>query len=260
MVRAIFFDLDGTLIPGSTGTYSPAVQQAFEALKRKGILLFAATGRSPYELRVTNMINGLPFDGIITLNGQYCYTKDEILYCHNFGKQDLARILQQAEKEHFPCALVEKDEMYLNFINDRVLQVMNSIHTPMPPVRDFTDALQRDVLMVMPFLSEEDTQKLIMPLLQESTLTRWSDYCMDIVPSDCSKRTGIQRFMHRYQLTWDEIMAFGDGDNDYDMLKSAKYGIAMKNACQKLLTGEFYVTGSVEEDGVVTALQKFHIL
>lgn len=260
MIRAIFFDLDGTVVSGTTGTYSPAIWQAFDTLKKKGILLFAATGRSPYELKVTKMIDGLPFDGIISLNGQYCYTENETIHCQNFDKGDLERILQQLKKEPFPCMLIEKEDMYINFIDDRVLQVQECIHTPLPPVRDFSHVIQRDILMIMPYLSEEQTQRVLLPLLQNSSLTRWNDYCMDVVPNNCSKRTGIEKLMGRYQLCWDEIMAFGDGDNDYEMLQSSKYGIAMKNASKKLLEGDFYITDHVDEDGIVTALQHFKIL
>ena len=96
MIKAIFFDLDGTLVSGTVGTYSPAVKAAFDALREKGILLFAATGRSTYELKITGMVDGLHFDGIVALNGQYCYNDKEVFYSHLFDKDDLARLIARS--------------------------------------------------------------------------------------------------------------------------------------------------------------------
>ena len=55
-------------------------------------------------------------------------------------------------------------------------------------------------------------------------------------------------------------MAFGDGENDLPMLRAAKHGVAMGNSPEFMLSGEFYVTDTVENDGVVTALQHFGLL
>lgn len=260
MIRAIFFDLDGTVVSAATGTYAPAVKQAFEALREKGILLVAATGRAPYELQTTKMVEGLPFDAFITLNGQYCYTEKEIICQHLFDGEDLTRILQQVEKEPFPCMMVEKADMYINMIDDHVRQVQQFVHMPLPEVRDFTHVPGREILMIMPYISREETRRLVEPVLRNSTVTRWHEYCADIVSKGVSKRSGIELLMQRYGLHWDEIMAFGDGENDYDMLQSAGCGVAMKNSCPKLLNGEFYITDHVDEDGVVTALRHFGIL
>jgi hydroxymethylpyrimidine pyrophosphatase-like HAD family hydrolase len=80
IIKAAFFNPDGTLI-SSEGTYTPAVKEALETLRRKGILVFAATGRAPHEFDITGMIDGLTFDAIVGLNGQLCYRGGE-----GFGK------------------------------------------------------------------------------------------------------------------------------------------------------------------------------
>lgn len=260
MIKAIFFDLDGTLVSGTTGTYSPAVRAAFAALQAKGILLFAATGRSPYELKITKMVEGLPFDGIVALNGQLCYKEDKIFYSHLFDKEDLARLVARSAEAPFPCMIVEKDEMYINYIDDHVRYALHCIHTPAPPVRDLREALNKDVLMAMAYLPAEETEEKVLSVLKNSGATRWNKYGIDILPLGCSKRTGIEKVLERYGIAWDEVMAFGDGENDLPMLRAAKHGIAMGNSPEFMLDGEFYVTDSVDDDGVVTALKHFGLL
>lgn len=51
-------------------------------------------------------------------------------------------------------------------------------------------------------------------------------------------------------------MAFGDADNDLDMIRSVKYGIAMKNATEHLKETAYHITDSNEEDGVAKEIYR----
>ena len=50
-IKAIFFDIDGTLVPFQSAKWLPSTKLALERLREKGILTFVATGRSKYEIR-----------------------------------------------------------------------------------------------------------------------------------------------------------------------------------------------------------------
>lgn len=259
MIKAAFFDLDGTLV-GESGKYTPAVKTALSALQRKGIRVFAATGRAPYELKSTKMIEGLEFDAIVSLNGQYCYAGDRVIHMQLFDKAEMHRILDRCKKTPFPCAFVEKDEMYINFVDDYVRLALEYLHNPLLPIRNLEEAVQRDVLMIMVFLSPAETEKTLRPILQCSDFFRGSPFTADILPIGGGKCTGIEKVLEQFDLMWDSVIAFGDGENDRQMLEKAGYAVAMGNAIDTLKQGDFYITDSVEHDGVVTALHHFELL
>lgn len=259
MIKAAFFDLDGTLVSGQ-GVCTPEVKAALKALQKNGILIFAATGRSPYELAITGMIADVDFDGIVSLNGQLCYDKEGIIHRQLFDKEDLKRLIDQTKRTPFAFMVVEQESMYLNFADDYVRSALQAIHTPLPEVRDLSDAPEKDVLLAMAYLPQKETQELVVPVLENSQITRWNRYGVDIVPKGCSKRTGIEKVLEKHHLTWDNVIAFGDGENDYEMLKFAKYGVAMGNSDPILLAGEFAVTDSAEQNGVVSALKQFNLI
>lgn len=58
----------------------------------------------------------------------------------------------------------------------------------------------------------------------------------------------------------EEIMAFGDGDNDIDMLRYAHIGVAMGNAGENVKTHADYVTACVDDDGIYKALKVYGLL
>ena len=256
MIKAAFFDLDGTLVSGQ-GFCTPAVLDALKNLQKNGILVFAATGRSPCELAITGMTRGVDFDGIVGLNGQLCYDKDGVIHRQLFDKEDLKRLIAQTQRTPFALMVVEQEKMYINQIDDYVRSALKAIHTPIPEVKDISNAQDKDILLAMAYLPQDKTQELVLPALKNSCVTRWNQFGVDIVPNGCSKRTGIEKVLEKHNLTWENVIAFGDGENDYEMLKHAKHGVAMGNSDSILLTGEFTVTDSVEQDGVVSALKHF---
>ena len=71
MIKAIFFDVDGTLLSHRTGRISPHTRACIRALRAGGTLVFLSTGRHILELR-SLPVGEMAFDGYITLNGQLC--------------------------------------------------------------------------------------------------------------------------------------------------------------------------------------------
>lgn len=67
MIKAIFFDIDGTLVSFKTHKIPESTIQALHTLKAKGIKLFIATGRPPYDLKFLIDEFGDLFTGYITL-------------------------------------------------------------------------------------------------------------------------------------------------------------------------------------------------
>jgi len=72
-IKAVFFDVDGTLLSFKTHEVAASTQQAIKALKAKNIKVIVSTGRSINSL---DQIRFLDFDGYITFNGGYCMTKE----------------------------------------------------------------------------------------------------------------------------------------------------------------------------------------
>ena len=75
-----------------------------------------------------------------------------------------------------------------------------------------------------------------------------------------SKADGIAAVIERFGITADEVMAFGDGGNDSEMLKYAGTGIAMGNADDTARSAADYVTLTVDQDGISHALRHFGLL
>lgn len=258
MIKTIFFDIDGTLVSFNTHKVPQSAVDAIAKLRKKGVKLFIATGR---HLKAINNLGNLQFDGYITLNGSYCFAgKDEVIYKHSIEKKDLESLLNYMDQYgEFPCIFVREHDMVINFINDRVKEVLDLLDFPQPPLGSLKEALDKDVFQLIAFF-EKDQEDEVMQVLPGCDSTRWSPLFTDVVPKGSSKRVGIDKVLEHYGETLDETMAFGDGGNDIRMLEHVGVGIAMGNAEDDVKQSADYVTDSVDDDGIAKALVHFGMI
>ena len=85
-------------------------------------------------------------------------------------------------------------------------------------------------------------------------------YSLDFGMKKVTKGSAIKYLKDYYQLSDDQLYAFGDGDNDYEMLKSVGYGIAMGICHESLLEVCKMQTKSVKEDGIYVALKELKLI
>lgn len=258
MIKAVFFDIDGTLVSFRTHAIPESAKEAIRQLRRQGIKVFIATGR---HWRVINNLGGLEFDGYITLNGSCCYAgKDKVIYRRTIPSEDVGRLLRLEEgPEAFPCIFVQENGMFINYVNELTEEVFRLLNFPEPPQCDLREALRVENFQLIAFF-KADQEERIMQQLPGCEATRWNPLFTDVVPAGGSKRIGMEKMLEYFGMDREECMALGDGGNDIPMLEYAGIGVAMGNACEEVQQKADFVTRSVDEDGVAYALRHFGLL
>lgn len=261
MIKAIFFDVDGTLVSFRQKFLSDRLLEDLPALRERGIEIFLSTGRALQDLDRTGMLRGVQFDGFVTLNGQYCCDADGTAYRDApISMEDLRGAYEVLmANPDLPALMEGSTESYLTQINDRVREVYEFLHTQLYPVRSPEWLLEGKVYQFVPFVTPEE-EELFLAAMPGCERTRWHSEGIDIVPRSGGKGTGVRAAMERYGFAREEIMAFGDGENDIGMMELAGTGVAMGNAPEPVKAIASYVTGTAEEGGVPQALRHFGLL
>jgi hypothetical protein len=257
-IKAIFFDIDGTLRDFETGRIPDSAKEALLAAREAGIRLFIATGRHKLEMEEENLLEGLPFEGYVTLNGQYCYDEERLIYHYPIKQEAVTEVLNLLKEEPFPCMFMEADRMYINSVDNLVIEAQEVIGTRLPPLEDVERARDRAIYQIVPYLTV-DRISILKNRLTDCQFIQWHDGCAyDIVPADGCKSEGIYQLANDFGLTMEEIAAIGDGGNDIDMIAGAGFGVAMGNAKKEVKAAADYITDSIENHGLSKAI--FHIL
>ncbi len=256
MIQAIFFDIDGTLVCHEQGCVPERARRALGILKANGIHRVIATGRHLSELPGLPL-EGLDFDGYITLNGQLCYDRSKkLLYGDPITGTQKQTILSVFNQRRIPLMLIEEDRMYINFLNDRVLEAQHSVNAQIPDISDYSGST---VYQAVAFVDPQEKQALE-ELLPGCRLTYWTKWAVDVVPTTAGKTVGIRQYLALNGLSPAQAMAFGDGENDQDMLMFAGTGVAMGNAPAHVKACADFVTDPPGQDGIYHALKHFDLI
>lgn len=90
-----------------------------------------------------------------------------------------------------------------------------------------------------------------------ATNTDRAGYTMYITHKEGTKRHGIQKLMEFLKIKKEETIGIGDGNNDYPLLESCGFKVAMGNATSKLKNIADYVAPPVSKDGIVEVIEKY---
>ena len=255
MTKAIFFDIDGTLLSYNTHRVLPGTVQAFEALHRQGILTFISSGRPKI------LIPDLPvhFDGYITVNGGYVFCGNEVLLRCPISTDDCRRWLHYVEKKQLTTMCFTAHEMYINRIDDATRTLQQRLKFQLPPMLPL-DQMQGKEAYQFIAMQPADADAEALQSLSHCRMPRWHPAFTDVIPDNSSKAVGIECIMNHYGIRREETMAFGDGENDVEMLEYVNCGIAMGNATDSVKRHADFVTDSADNEGILKALQQLKII
>ncbi len=251
MIKAAFFDIDGTLLSFSTHRVSPGTIRAFNKLHQAGVRTFLSTGRPDVlipEMPVT-------FEAKITMNGGLVFTPEKVLLSNPIRDKELQAWLNLARDKHLCTMIFTKDNMFLAQPNEIGLKLRNQLEFEMPPVVDIDEMRGHTAYQIIAIMPSE-MDSAVGELLPHCRLPRWHPYFTDIVSFDNSKARGMEAICHHYGIRQEETIAFGDGANDIEMLEWANIGIAMGNADEKVKKHADLITTDVDNEGIENAVNK----
>lgn len=261
MTKAIFLDIDGTLVSFKTHTIPQSTIDALVEAHSKGVKIFIATGRPSV---IINNLGALQergiIDGYAAMNGAYCFVGDKVLHKCAIPAEDVRAIASVCKERDYACIFVREKSISACLVNNELREIFyNHLHVDHIREVDFEEAVQGEILMVTPFMTKEQEQEII-PLTSHCEIGRWHPAFSDISASGNTKQHGIDIICSHFGIRLEDTMAIGDGGNDISMLKHAGIGIAMGNANEEVKSYADYVTTSVDEDGIANALKHFGII
>jgi len=245
-IKIAFFDIDGTLIDMNTKKTSQKMLQTLVQLKGKNIIICIATGRSPIGLP---RFEGVEFDTFLTFNGSYCFNEDQPIFSNPIPTDDVKNIINNAAFINRPVSIATSKRLAANGKDQDLIEYYAFSKLEVEIAEDFEEVVNEEIYQVMLGCRKEEYGQIMKDVVN-AKIAAWWDRAVDIIPANGGKGSGIEKILEYYHLTKEEAMAFGDGNNDIEMLQAVGLGVAMGNASDKLKEIADDICGHVADDGI----------
>jgi Cof subfamily protein (haloacid dehalogenase superfamily) len=252
----IALDLDGTLLKDDK-TISVKTKEIIKKARELGHIVMIATGR-PYrscEMYYRELNLDTP---IVNFNGAFMHHPGipDWGYHEPLDIRVAKEIVEACRSFHFHNIIAEViDDVYFHYHDEKLLDIF-SFGNPKITTGDLADFLKESPTSML-IHTEEDQLRIIRDHLSSvhaevidhrSWAAPW--HVVEIIKVGLNKAVGLKKAAAYFDIPAERVIAFGDEDNDLEMLEYAGHGIAMGNAIDKVKNIANDVTLSNEEDGV----------
>lgn len=258
---AVFFDIDGTLIDGARGMYMPSkvTMDALEKLKKNGYMIGIATGRAKCYIPKIN----IDFDCYVTTNGAYAEVNGEEVWNDSIPLKDLSDVVEYLESEKFGYVLESQTSCYYSEVGgkefEKMVKAFDMDISCFYPLKDI-DCIKSNKLNI----TYKDKEKYRTFIEKFKGIYDITDHpgnpSADVCKVGLTKAVGIKAVIEHFEINISDTYAFGDGDNDYDMLKFVGTGIAMGNHTERLNDIVEMITDTVQNEGIYKGLKKLQLI
>jgi Cof subfamily protein (haloacid dehalogenase superfamily) len=261
--KLIALDLDGTLL-NKQKMISPRTKKVLEEAKNMGHHLVIATGRPPrasvqyyHELGLTTpMVN---FNGALVH-----HVTDESWGHHHFPleRETALEVLDVCERYGIQNVMAEiMDEYYLKQHDENFVRILADGRAPLG-VGVIHDLLHDHPTSLLIQAHEDAVHELRAHLREHHAHVVEHRYwgapwnVIEVMKAGVNKATGLSLIAERLGVKRENVIAFGDEDNDLEMIRYAGTGVAMGNANPQLKAVADMICDTNDNDGIAMILER----
>jgi len=269
-IKLIGLDLDGTVLTDDK-RITERTRIVLETAAEKGVTVMTATGR-PLNAISPEFLSLKGVRYLMASNGAVIYDREQKKIIHRvcLSFEQAREIFRRAEafdawKEicidgvsYTSRESFEKLEEYIPEGPTRKYLLESRVPVDNLPamISDNRELLEK-VCLFFPTTQARDIAKEAFADMEGVSKAGAFSFNYEISNAEATKSKALLKMGETLGLTVNQIMACGDGMNDYEMIKNAGLGVAVANAVDELKAVADFVTDSNEEDGVARAIERF---
>ncbi len=250
--KIIFFDIDRTL-------YDPDIkgipQSTIKALKKlrmnKDIEIAIATGRAFYMLHIIEEIKEY-INIFITINGQIIIKDGITIYKNPIPKEQVKCVVNMFEEFELKYGFLGEFDETLNIVDEKGKKAFELINMKLPRVDPHF--YQDNEIYQMWSFCDRKLHEHFRKEFNNLEVVSWLGDGFDVLSGGMSKKEGIKRILEIENISLENAYAFGDGDNDIEMLDFIPNSVCMDNGSISAKKHAKYLTSDIKDDGVLKGL------
>ena len=249
MIKLIASDLDGTLLYGRDNSVSEEMFDLIREMKRRGMIFAAASGR-PYSSLKKLFAPVWEEIAFICENGAVVYYKDQLLAEQVIPRKEVLKLIETVDED--PCTEIIVSSATTTYVRPKkrkYLEILEANGNHVVEVKEWEEVSEACVKIAWyEEAGVEDRadywkEKIEPPARVVTSGAQW----LDILYPYSHKGVGLKVLQEYFGMKKEDMAAFGDNDNDMEMLEAVGYPVAMLNAKEGVLKACPYHTARVED-------------
>jgi Cof subfamily protein (haloacid dehalogenase superfamily) len=258
-MRAVFFDLDGTLL-NQKHKLSSITIEAVERLKQRGIIVCLASGRTSLSMRPFYQQLKLT-SPLVSYNGARIIFSDTDIDESSLPPHIVTQLIELAHEHDIHLNLYENELWYVENAKSFTTTEYAAIAHLEPHQVNFnqlkgqsmTKALYIGTPQQLKMLDTQITQMLSKTVETTSSMHNF----LEVLSHGVNKGEAIKKVCQKLEIPIDQVMAFGDGLNDKEMISTAGHGVAMINGRDQVKANADAIAPHHAEHGVAQYLDQY---
>lgn len=254
--KLLVFDVDGTLV-GPSHILDPFTRKILLKLRNHGIHITLATGKNlPATQQIADELKiELP---LVLSNGSIIETRfGKIITKSVLPIRVTKRVVEICEMENSNLVIYIDNDIIMKEMNEDIFPVYNQVTYGIVEIGQWETIKGRlaEVNKCL-VIEQHNPQNLVTfekkfkeELGKQSDIIFTSTKLLEVLPKGVTKVTGIQRLIASLGIKMSEVMAFGDYDNDIEMLNAAGLGVVVENGSVAAKASADLIIGSCDQNG-----------
>lgn len=274
-IKLIVTDLDGTFMASDHVTIPQENIEAFQKAHNMGIKVAIASGRT--KILADNVTEQLPFlDYLITSNGAVTYDlhTGQVICSTLMSNADSVEIFNILSEYSLPYEIyfdgdcfMDKDSYALfdeDHVAPHIYNLLVNFIKDVPNLEALINGKGIEKLNIMSLSGEERIEiekkigeKCKVAFASSFPIRKGMNSNLEMTNANATKGFAIKGLADSLNIGKENIMCFGDGENDCSMLEFADYSFAMANGTDLVKSTATYVTDTNDNGGVAKAINKY---
>ena len=268
-IKVIATDMDGTLLDPKGQLDLPRLEKILDKLDQRHIRFVIATGNEVHRMR--QLLGHLAERVVLVVaNGARIFENNELLQAQTWDDAMVDRALdhfkgRECQNQFVVTAMnggfVKKGTVFTELDKFMTPEMIEKLYQRMNFVDEFDSKLFGGVLKMSMVVGEERLDSVLQEvndLFDGHVRAVSSGYgCIDILQDGIHKAWGLVELLKRWNLKPEQIMAFGDSENDIEMLELAGISYAMENAEEAVKRVATKVAPANSQAGVYKVLENW---
>ena len=268
-IKIVATDMDGTLLDSRGQLDLPRLEKILDKLDHRGVRFVIATGNEVHRMR--QLLGHLAERVVLVVaNGARIFENNELIQAQTWDDAMVDRALahfkgRECQDQFVVTAMnggfVKKGTVFTELDKFMTPEMIEKLYQRMNFVDEFDSNLFGGVLKMSMVVGKERSESVLQEindLFDGHVRAVSSGYgCIDILQDRIHKAWGLVELLKRWNLKPEQIMAFGDSENDIEMLELAGISYAMENAEEAVKRVATKVAPANSQAGVYKVLENW---